>query len=222
MSITTICNYPTHQPRKPFYITPYRQKDPASREKYASELHQVRILRLSKVDRTSCELMVCRGSVHFMLFQNLFLLCMKNWGKNNLFQRTYTELCWLCPRIHKTSVFVVTEQGIESLLFSETFVDHLGRCRRLPYTGSALARLERSTLPVHNGTRSIVLRFLKIITPVKCVISHYDSDGVICCPEEGELFRRNSNSDKKKHHVWGINIDKPSVMQRGLQLLWGT
>jgi hypothetical protein len=88
------------------------------------------------------------------------------------------------------------------------------------FVGSALARLERSTLPDHNGTRTIVLRFLKIITPVKCVIPRYN--GYVCRPEEGELYRRTSNSDREKHHVWSMNIDKPSPMQRGLQLLWGT
>jgi hypothetical protein len=35
------------------------------------------------------------------------------------------------------------------------------------FVGSALARFELSTLPDHEGTRTIVLRFLKIITPVK-------------------------------------------------------
>ena len=46
--------YPTHQTRKPSYITPLRQKNPGSRESYASELHQVIILLLSKVGGTSC------------------------------------------------------------------------------------------------------------------------------------------------------------------------
>ena len=81
------------------------------------------------------------------------------------------------------------------------------------FVGSALVRFERSTLPEHKDTRTVVLRFLKIITPVKCVIPQYDN--YIRCPKEGELCR-------KKHHVWSINIDKPSTMQRGLQLLWGT
>ena len=83
-----------------------------------------------------------------------------------------------------------------------------------------MARFERSTLPEHKGTRTVVLRFLKIITPVKCVNPHYDE--LICFPKEGELYRRNSNFDRKSHHVWGIDIDKPSPKQRGLQLLWDT
>ena len=45
----------THRTRKHFYITSGREKDPASLENYASELHQVMIQRLSRVGRTSCE-----------------------------------------------------------------------------------------------------------------------------------------------------------------------
>ena len=60
--------------------------------RYASELHQVMILRLSKVDRTSCEETVCCGRVHFIAFRNIILLCMRNYGKINLFQTTWTKL----------------------------------------------------------------------------------------------------------------------------------
>jgi hypothetical protein len=67
-----------HRTRKPFYITSRRQRNPALRENYASELHQVMILRLSRVGRTSYEQMVGYGRVHYTLFQNIILLCMKN------------------------------------------------------------------------------------------------------------------------------------------------
>ena len=85
-----------------------------------------------------------------------------------------------------------------------------------------MARLERSTLPEHKGTRTVVLRFLKIITPLSCVIPNYDE--YIPRPGVGELHRRIS---KFAPGVWNINIDNPhpeSVCQRytirGLQLLW--
>jgi hypothetical protein len=42
------------------------------------------------------------------------------------------------------------------------------------FVGSALARFKRSTLPEHKGARTVVFRFLKIITPVKVVFPHYD------------------------------------------------
>ena len=94
--------------------------------------------------------------------------------------------------------------------------------------GSALARFERSTLPDHNGTRTVVLRFLKIITPVKCVVPLYD--GSIVPPKEGELHRRTSLKynpstkviDGLYPPVWSANIDGHDVMMRGLQLIWDT
>ena len=105
--------------------------------------------------------------------------------------------------------------------------------------GSALARLERSTLQEHNGTRTIVLlvRFLKIIAPVECVTPSYD--GYIQCPQAGELYRRafNMSSFNLKLRinppVWSINLDRDKsksvkldktklALLRGLQLLWDT
>ena len=85
-----------------------------------------------------------------------------------------------------------------------------------------MARFERSTLPEHEGTRTIVLRIIKIITPVKCVIPLYD--GYLSCPEEGALFQRSYYKKiKDKINLWSIDIDKSSeskVSKRGLQLLW--
>ena len=88
-----------------------------------------------------------------------------------------------------------------------------------------MVRFERSTHPDHKGTRTIVLRFIKIITPVKCVIPFYD--GHICWPKEGELHQRYQRSRqtirKIEMSVWSVDIDKTkSVMKRGLQLLWDT
>ena len=92
-----------------------------------------------------------------------------------------------------------------------------------------MARFERSTLTEHKGTRTVVLRFLKIITPVKSVIPDYDDR--ICRPEEGELHRRprligRAGGLVYTRQLWGINIDMPKVANinalRGLQLLWDT
>jgi hypothetical protein len=84
-----------------------------------------------------------------------------------------------------------------------------------------LARFERSTLRYHEGTRTLVLRYLKIITPVKCVIPHYD--GYIVPPEEGELHRKSpkNSTDELGRLVWSVNIDKrKSSVAQSLQLLW--
>ena len=83
------------------------------------------------------------------------------------------------------------------------------------FVGSALARFERSTLPEHNGTRAVLLRLLKIITPVECTIPHYDN--YIRFPKEGELYLQRAQ-------VWSVNIDilryKQKCILRGLRLLW--
>jgi hypothetical protein len=66
-----------------------------------------------------------------------------------------------------------------------------------------------------------VLRYLKMITPVKCVIPLYD--GHIVRPKEGELQLK---SPKKStvaldRLVWSVNVDEPKThMKRGLRLLW--
>ena len=129
---------------------------------------------------------------------------------------------------------VITEQGVEIIRFTEPFWDAHQSCTVLPYTGaytndhlsiddsnesagSALARFERSTLPDHKGTRTVTLRFLKIITPVSCVIPHYDGD--ILPPKEGELYRRRKVIGEFDPPVWSIDIDKCPLM-RGLHLLW--
>ena len=84
-----------------------------------------------------------------------------------------------------------------------------------------MARFERSTLPDHYGARNAVLRFLKLITPVKCAIPHYD--GHICCPKEGELYQRTGGKAGQK--VWSVNIDEARGPRTGktvpgLKLLW--
>ena len=138
-------------------------------------------------------------------------------------------------------LFVITEQGAERLRLLELFSDRRKRSKAIFYraytggyanhpistllywlqyfhefVGSALARFERSTNPDHKGTRTVVLRFLKIITPVKCVVPNYD--GRICCPREGELYRRTKNNTESE---WSVDIDKfNSIMTRCFRLLW--
>lgn len=84
-----------------------------------------------------------------------------------------------------------------------------------------MARFERSTLPEHKGTRTVVLRFIKIITPPKCEIPHYD--GKIAPPKEGELHQKTPIYPKNApvSKVWSLDIEE-NAMARGLQLLWDT
>ena len=108
-----------------------------------------------------------------------------------------------------------TQVHIQITISRYSYIDYFHE-----HVGSALVRFERSTLSNHEGTRTIVLRFLKIITPVKCVIPDYDD--YICFPKEGELHRRRYRN-LLKAAVWNINIDRPNdLTTRGLKLLWDT
>ena len=134
---------------------------------------------------------------------------------------------------------VITEQDLGTVYFRKQFVDQRD-LHGAPYTGayanhcsqidnsdssigSVLARFELSTLPEHAGTRTVVLRFLKIITPVKCVIPLYD--GYIRPPKEGELYQR-GHTKPLCPQVWSANIDQPGhryrCMAPGFQLLLDT
>jgi hypothetical protein len=125
----------------------------------------------------------------------------------------YFSMLVQCTGLHPTEVHTqITISRYSDIDYSHGFV------------GSALARFERSTLSDHEGTRNIVLRFLKIITLVRCVIPLYD--GHVCCPKEGDLHR-NKHSVKSNRQVWSVNIDIPQQLhvtrlQPGLRLLWDT
>ncbi|KAF8816983.1 hypothetical protein BYT27DRAFT_7205417 [Phlegmacium glaucopus] len=115
-------------------------------------------------------------------------------------------------------LFVITEKGTETLGFRGRFFDSRDSHKGTPYTGSALARFERSTLRAHKGTRTVVLRFLKIITPVQCVMPLYD--GYIARPAEGQLYQRKP-SIRSHQQVWSVDLDKQKgLVIRGLRLLW--
>ena len=121
------------------------------------------------------------------------------------------------PTFVKRATLDPTQVHIQITFSQYSYIDYSHE-----FVGRALVRFERSTLPDHEGTRTVVLRFLKIFTPVKCVIPHYD--GYICCPEEGELHRKpQRNGLRIGQSLWSVNIDRskpPSSLLRGLRLLW--
>ncbi|KAF8816989.1 hypothetical protein BYT27DRAFT_7237721 [Phlegmacium glaucopus] len=120
-------------------------------------------------------------------------------------------------------ISVITEQGKIMMPFRRHFFDNRASRGGTPYTGTVLARFERSTLAIHKDTRTVVLRFLKFITPVKCVMPLYD--GYIGRPKEGELHQRIPFPKKapiKDTQVWSVNLDEPKrgLVIPGLRLLW--
>ncbi|KAI0919811.1 hypothetical protein AcV5_001779 [Taiwanofungus camphoratus] len=83
--------------------------------------------------------------------------------------------------------------------------------KRLPYTGTAMCWLERSTLPEHARTRTLVVRVLNIINPVQCKFS--DFSGIIGEPKEGELICRRGRPA-------AFNVDKNNNNGPALRVLY--
>lgn len=69
--------------------------------------------------------------------------------------------------------------------------------------GTALCCFERSFLPWHQGSRTIVMRIVRITSPVRCAISDYN--GYMPRPVEGELHRRGCGA------IWSLNVDKSKL-----------
>jgi hypothetical protein len=78
-------------------------------------------------------------------------------------------------------------------------------------SGLALARFELSTLPEHSGDHIIVMRILKFIEPVTCIIQNYD--GRLPFPREGDLFHR------QRHQVFTCRIDQDNPTSQCLKRL---
>ncbi|KAJ7747612.1 hypothetical protein DFH07DRAFT_923751 [Mycena maculata] len=88
------------------------------------------------------------------------------------------------------SATVVGSAGLKRWSYSYTFADNRMQHRPLarPYAGAALAQFERSPLPQHAGTQTLVLRITKMLAPPTCTLPRYD--GYIPPPAEGALVRR--------------------------------
>lgn len=80
--------------------------------------------------------------------------------------------------------------------------------------GSSLVCFEHSTLPEHSHKPTLVLRVLKIIDPVECIIPGYD--GHVPKPVEGSLVYRHGKHGLK---VWSWNTGDVLDRTKHLRLL---
>ncbi|TFK46194.1 hypothetical protein OE88DRAFT_1668055 [Heliocybe sulcata] len=79
------------------------------------------------------------------------------------------------------------------------------RVKHTPYTGRTLVQFERSTLPEHKGTRTVVLRIVKIIELTKSE----DPDEAFGMPEpkKGDLVMMRKPG---RHWTpWSVDVDRP-------------
>ncbi|KAJ7123275.1 hypothetical protein C8R43DRAFT_1032014 [Mycena crocata] len=90
-----------------------------------------------------------------------------------------------------------------------------------PWTGTALARFERSTRPEHAGRRVLHMRMVKITQPVACTVKNYS--GRVVQPREGELVTIYDRRylDRSLPQPWTYDIDtKRTKIAACLRALW--
>ncbi|KAJ7700380.1 hypothetical protein B0H17DRAFT_1047116 [Mycena rosella] len=117
---------------------------------------------------------------------------------------------------HPITLTVVGEE-LHELELSMMFTASAPGCKRhFPWSGSAIAQFEPSTL--HAG-RVLHLRILKIVNPVAFAVDSESYTGQILRPKEGHLFRIID-----RHGVpgpWTYDIDhRESKIAAAFQILW--
>lgn len=75
--------------------------------------------------------------------------------------------------------------------------------------GSALCCFEESSLPSHQGTRTMVMRVKKVTSPIETTIPDYD--GWVLKPQEGQLVGMHRTSSEP----WSLDIDKQGMTDLG-------
>ncbi|KZT28306.1 hypothetical protein NEOLEDRAFT_1129692 [Neolentinus lepideus HHB14362 ss-1] len=73
------------------------------------------------------------------------------------------------------------------------------------YTGNALVQFERSTLEEHKGTRTVVLRMVKILELEK--LENFVDIKSMPVPKEGSLMMKRGTHGAWS--TWSVNVDKP-------------
>ncbi|KAJ7119655.1 hypothetical protein C8R44DRAFT_788626 [Mycena epipterygia] len=117
-------------------------------------------------------------------------------------------------------VWVIGKTEAKQWAYAYTFADLRAQFRPLkrPYTGSALAQFELSTLPEHAGTETVVMRITKMLKPPTCVLPDYD--GHLPPPAEGELVRRPMGAARSARvQPWYCDVNGPSDSAAALRIL---
>ncbi|KAJ7708090.1 hypothetical protein B0H17DRAFT_451136 [Mycena rosella] len=116
--------------------------------------------------------------------------------------------------VHFTVVGEPRPVDLSSLFKNQT----LGERPYFPWTGSGIARFERSTLTKYAGRRVIHLRIDKILQPVTCTVNARSYRGRVVRPEEGQLFTVRFRGGPPE--PWGYDIDKKFEFAAALRVLW--
>ncbi|KAJ6546031.1 hypothetical protein DFH09DRAFT_1040323 [Mycena vulgaris] len=113
-------------------------------------------------------------------------------------------------------VLTVVGEVLHRLNMPTLCMDQAGVASVFPWTGSAVARFERSTLPENAGRRVLHIRIMKIIQPVAYTVGGYQ--GRVVRPEEGHLFTVRYHGGPPL--PWAYDLDRDEIKLSALRVLW--
>ncbi|KAJ6546023.1 hypothetical protein DFH09DRAFT_1171811 [Mycena vulgaris] len=145
--------------------------------------------------------------------QSVFGHCDSRWPHLTLFRLDSTFLLdfW------KPLFLTIVGTTLHRLLISTLCRDDAGGISVFPWTGSAIALFEPSSLPEHAGRRVLHIRIVKIIQPAVCTVEGYK--GRVVRPEEGHLFTVRPHGGPPE--PWAYDIDhKKTEAASALRVLW--
>ncbi|KAJ6546030.1 hypothetical protein DFH09DRAFT_1087992 [Mycena vulgaris] len=120
-------------------------------------------------------------------------------------------------RFSSQVVLTVAGEVLHRFHISGLCRDDAGGVPLFPWTGSAVARFERSTLLENAGRRVFHIRIVKIIQPAVCTVEGYK--GRMVRPEEGHLFAVRPHGGPPE--PWAYDIDrKKTNIASALRVLW--
>jgi len=99
-------------------------------------------------------------------------------------------------------VHLLTPDFHATILLEDLFSPH----RSPVYTGVAQVRFELSTLPEHKDLPTLVLRLLKVLSPLQPAVENPES--LFPMPKEGELFQRFTRSGRPRPWSYPLGSSK--------------
>ena len=105
----------------------------------------------------------------------------------------YLWITIMSTTIHSTQLHIKASIAISRW----SYIDYSHK-----FIESALVRLERPTLPKHKDTRTVISQ-----DNHTCGLCHHTLyDGHICCPKEGELYRKTIGKGHVGRHSLSTNV----------------
>ncbi|TFK52891.1 hypothetical protein OE88DRAFT_1733879 [Heliocybe sulcata] len=110
-------------------------------------------------------------------------------------------------------VWIPRKSRIERVRMAMPYSDALRSSSSPVYTGKIILQFERSILPEHEGTRTVVLRIVEVLDFAKQDVTQ--GDPIVPEPKAGGLFLTRKTSPGLMHWVpWSFNVDDPAELTR--------